>query len=233
MKAYEWLSIDIPLNTLSSSANIAQLAISGSVSSIYVDNIFFHGSEISTEPSALSEPILPPEPTTADPSAQHASSNVISLSSDVYTNVFVDTWSTDWDVADVADVTIQGNATKLYTNTVFCGIEMVSNPVNAEKMTYVHMDIWTPNPTAAASFNIKLVDFGQDGGYGGGDDTEGEVSITASTTPALKTGEWVSIDIPLSDFERMGLKGVSNLAQIVISGDLNTFYLDNVYFYSK
>ena len=36
LKAYEWLSIDIPLNTLSSSANIAQLAISGSVSSIYV-----------------------------------------------------------------------------------------------------------------------------------------------------------------------------------------------------
>jgi len=41
-----------------------------------------------------------------------SSSNVISLFSNAYTNVTVDTWSAVWDQADVEDKTIAGNATK-------------------------------------------------------------------------------------------------------------------------
>jgi hypothetical protein len=39
----------------------------------------------------------------------------------------------------------------------------------------------------------------------------------------------VGLDIPLSDFT--GLTGRTNLAQLIISGDPNTVYVDNVYFY--
>jgi hypothetical protein len=55
-------------------------------------------------------------PAAAAPTPTAAAGNVIALFSDVYPNVTVDTWSAVWDVADVADVAIAGNATKQYTN---------------------------------------------------------------------------------------------------------------------
>ena len=45
------------------------------------------------------------------------------------------------------------------------------------------------------NFKVKLVDFGPNGVFDGGDDTEDELTFTA---PLLKTGNWVSIDISFS-----------------------------------
>ena len=50
-----------------------------------------------------------------------------------------------------------------------------------------------------------------------------------TTTPALATGQWVTLDIPLADFT--GLTGTGAIAQLIISGDPNTVYVDNVYFH--
>ncbi|WP_162126388.1 PKD domain-containing protein [Flavobacterium phycosphaerae] len=50
---------------------------------------------------------LLPAPTPTTPS-----SNVISMFSDAYTNVAVDTWKTSWSQANLDDITISGNATK-------------------------------------------------------------------------------------------------------------------------
>jgi len=172
------------------------------------------------------------EPLVAAPTPTVDSSNVISLFSNAYNNAVVDTWSTSWDQADVADTQVVGNDTKLYTNLVYAGIETVAQVIDASKMTHFHMDIWTPDATEdPAAFKIKLVDFGADGVWGGAgsDDVEHEISITAATTPALATGEWVSIDLPLSDFT--GLTTTSHMAQYIISGDPNTVYVDNMYFY--
>ncbi len=94
-------------------------------------------------------------------------------------------------------------------------------------MTRFHMDIWTPDPTAApAAFRIKLVDFGADGVFGGGNDVEHELTFTRTSTPPLTTGNWVSFDIPLADLTGLTTKG--HLAQMIISGDLKTVYVDNV-----
>ena len=46
------------------------------------------------------------------------------------------------------------------------------------------------------------------------------------TTPATATGTWVALDIPLSDFT--GLTTTGHLAQLIISGDPNVIYIDNV-----
>jgi hypothetical protein len=75
-------------------------------------------------------------------------------------------------------------------------------------------------------FKVKLVDFGANGVFGGGDDVEHELTFTAATTPALATGGWVSLEIPLSSFT--GLTTRAHLAQLIISGDLRTVYVDNV-----
>ncbi|MFO8145142.1 MAG: hypothetical protein R6T89_05390 [Candidatus Syntrophosphaera sp.] len=189
---------------------------------IYFDNIQI--PEGNTTP--------PTEPTVAAPTPTEDPSDVISLFSNAYTNVTVDTWSASWDMADVADVQIEGNDTKLYTNLTFAGIEFTSQPIDASAMTHFHMDIWTPDPTALpAVFKIKLVDFGADGAYGGGDDTEHELTFDASSTPPLVSESWIGFDIPLSNF--INLTTTGHLAQMIISGDPNTVYVDNVYFYDS
>jgi hypothetical protein len=158
------------------------------------------------------------------------SDNVISLYSNAYTNVPVDTWNTHWlfSTAENQFIQIQGDDVIRYRNLNFVGIEFSSNPIDASAMTHYHMDIWTPNPTANKNFKVMLVDFGANGVYGGGDDASSEITITS---PTLSTQTWVSIDVPLSVFS--GLTSKSHLAQIVLSGDLPDVYVDNVYFYSS
>ena len=173
--------------------------------------------------------IVPTEPA---PTPTVPADDVISLFSNVYTNVPVDTWSAEWDQADVEDIQIAGNDTKLYTNLVFAGIEFTSQTIDASAMSNFVMDFWTPDPTAApAVFKIKLVDFGADGAWGGGDDVEHELIFDETTTPALASETWVHFNIPMSDFT--GLTTTGHLAQLIISGDPNTVYIDNVYFFDN
>ena len=55
-------------------------------------------------------------------------------------------------------------------------------------------------------FRIKLVDFGADAAFGGGDDKEHELSFT----PII--AGWNSFDIPLTDF--VGLTTTGHIAQL-------------------
>ena len=162
-------------------------------------------------------------PQEAAPDPTENQEDVISMFSDVYTDVVVDTWLTDWSQADLEEVLVQGNPTKLYTNLNFAGIETVTEPIDLENtgMLYLHIDFWTPNITA---FRIKLVDFGEDG-FGGGNDTEFELTFTPTFL------EWNSLDIPLEDFEGMNM---SDINQFILSSDpsgSSTVFVDNVYFY--
>jgi hypothetical protein len=86
-------------------------------------------------------------------------------------------------------------------------------------MLNFHIDVWTPNVT---TFKVKIVDFGADGAYQGGDDKEFEITRT------LALSGWNSLEIPLSEFT--GLTTKSNVAQFVFSGSAGTIYIDNVYF---
>jgi hypothetical protein len=168
-------------------------------------------------------------PEVAAPTPTYNAANVISLFSNAYTNEPVDTWSAEWDDADVSDVQINGNDTKLYTNLVFAGIEFTSNTIDANDMTHFHMHIWTPDATAMpAVFKIKLVDFGADGVWGG-DDVEHELTFDANTTPGLVSNSWISMNIPLASFTNLTTRG--HLAQLIISGTLSTVYIDNIIFH--
>jgi hypothetical protein len=138
----------------------------------------------------------------------------------------VDTWSATWDNADVSDVSIAGNATKVYTNLVFAGVEFTSHEIDATAMAAFHVDVWAPSGT---NFKVKLVDFGADGAYGGGDDTQSELTFDASSTPAFATGTWIGLDIPLASFTALASR--SHLAQLIFSGDTRTVFVDNVYFH--
>jgi hypothetical protein len=160
-----------------------------------------------------------PAPTPTVPGA-----DVIALFSHAYPNVPVDTWSAPWDNADVADVTVSGNATKLYTNLVVAGIEFAAHPIDATAMTSFHVDVWA---TSGTTFRLKLVDFGANGVFGGGDDSESELTFDGTSIPPLVTGAWVGLEIPLADFA--GLASRAHLAQLILSGDTRTVFVDNVY----
>jgi hypothetical protein len=168
-------------------------------------------------------------PTTAPPTPTQLAANVISLYTNAYTDVNVDTWNTRWEfsTADESFINVAGQDVIRYRNLNFVGIEFTSNRINATTMTHFRMDIWTPDPTVLpAEFKILLVDFGANGQFGGGDDSSHEVTVRA---PTLQSEQWVSLDIPLSQFT--GLASRANLAQLVLSGSLPNVYVTNVYFY--
>jgi hypothetical protein len=216
----KWVGINIPLadfTGLITRGHLAQMVLSGDLATVYVDNVYFYREQKTSPDDPAPVPTVPAD-------------DVISLFSNAYTDVTVDTWSAEWDAADVADVQIKGDDTKLYTNLVFAGIDFTSQTIDASDMTHFHMDVWTPDPTdEPATFKVKLVDFGADGAYGGGDDVEHELAFTSATTPAITTGAWAALDVPLAEFT--GLTTKAHLAQMIISGDPNTVFVDNVYFY--
>ena len=176
--------------------------------------------------------VTSPGPSTAAPTPTKAAGIVTSLFSNAYTNVGIDTWSAPWDMADVEDVMIAGNATKKYTNHTFSGIEFTGvNLINATSRTHFHLDVWTADAAGADGFKVKLVDFGADGtGFGPADNSEGEVL----NLPAIAAGTWVALDIPLADFMAASpaLTSTAHLAQLIPSGG-GTVFMDNIYFYAN
>jgi hypothetical protein len=92
-----------------------------------------------------------------------AATNVISLFSNAYTNVTVDTLRADWGQSGnvLSDIQVAGNDTKkVYRFKLFWSITE-ANKINASTMLN-HIDVWTPNVT---TFKVKIVDFGADGAY--------------------------------------------------------------------
>lgn len=171
--------------------------------------------------------ILPPGPAPVPPARN--SSDVISLYSNAYTNVPVDTWNTHWQYSTAENYFIKiGNDDVIrYRFLNFVGIEFKNPTINIAPMRYLHMDIWTPDPTTLPNnFKVLLVDFGANGVFGGGDDVQHEITVTA---PTLVSNNWVSLDIPLSQFT--GLTTRAHLAQMVLSGTVPNVFVDNVYFY--
>ncbi|MBU1369110.1 MAG: T9SS type A sorting domain-containing protein [Bacteroidetes bacterium] len=182
---------------------------------VYFDNITFSGGGTT-----------PTEPTVAAPTPPGRNpDDVISLFSDAYANVVVDTWRTDWSVANYEEVMIDGNPTKKYSLLDYVGIETVSSQLDITEMEYVHLNIWSPNFTF---FGLKLVDYGADGAFGGGDDVEHQVNFES---PAQN--EWIALDIPLSEFT--GLTTRQNIAQYILVGQpsgTSTVFVDNFYFFA-
>jgi hypothetical protein len=178
--------------------------------------------------NSTGNPVLP---TQAAPTPTVEAKNVISLFSNAYTNVSVDSWNTHWQysTAENKDYKIGNDDIKRYLKLNFVGVEFISKQIDASQMTRFHMDFYTPESTALPkAFKVQLVDFGANGAYGGGDDSSSELSFTS---PTLATGKWVSIDVALPTFN--GLKAKAHLAQMVLSGDISNVFIDNVYFYSS
>ncbi|MCD8479590.1 MAG: T9SS type A sorting domain-containing protein [Candidatus Cloacimonetes bacterium] len=58
---------------------------------------------------------------------------------------------------------------------------------------------------------------------------EHELVFDATTNTALVSNSWISMNIPLASFTNLTTRG--HLAQLIISGDLGTVYIDNILFH--
>jgi hypothetical protein len=157
-----------------------------------------------------------------DPTADAV--DVISLFSGVYADVTVNTWRTGWSVATFEEVKVGGNDVKKYSALSYVGIEATGvNSIDASGMDYFTFDAWTPDAT---TYKVKLVDWGADNAFGGGDDVEHEITFS---TPAQ--GSWTNHTINMSDFT--GLTTSANISQIIFAAEPAggaTLFLDNIYF---
>ena len=220
-----WVSIDVPIsdwtNAPQTRDDIAQFLITSNLDVVYVDNIYLYkegGSSVGNQPMVAAP--APPVRNSAD---------VISIYSDVYPNINLDALSAGFDDSDVAEVMIEGNSTLEIDFTNFVGIDFASNKQDASTMTHFHMDFWTSsNDLTGKVFNSK---FSQWGG------TSGEVSafelpINTGTSPAIESGKWISIDVPISDWTNAP-QTRDDIAQFLITSNLDTVYVDNIYLYKE
>jgi hypothetical protein len=168
----------------------------------------------------------------AAPTPTRNPANVISVFSDVYTNIPVDFYNGFFAPFQTtlggADLTINGDNLIQYTNLNFVATEFKNPTVNVSQMTHLHVDIQIKESIDPTDFiSVELGDFGTNGAFGGGDDSSGRVKFTSTQ---LSSNQWISLDIPLADF---GLANKNNMAQIFFISDatISTILVDNMYFY--
>lgn len=219
----QWVSYDLPLAAFAGMNfnDINQFVISADPfqsATVYLDNIYFYAGEGGGGGDDT--------PMVAAPDPTRDAANVISMFSNVYTDVPVDTWRTEWSQADLTDIQIQGNDTKQYDNLAFVGVETIATPIDLEaaEMTHLHVNYWTAD---LDSMRIKLVDFLEDGFDGPNGITEDELTF------ATEKMTWGTLEIPLDDFAAMSAQSdINQLLFVGVPGG-GTVFIDNVYYYKR
>lgn len=173
--------------------------------------------------------VVPPSVAAPTPPNRNAV-DVISIFSDAYQDIVVDTFDTPWCGAATNDVMIASNPTKVVSGLGCEGVEFITGRFDATTMTHFHMDIFTSADTANKSFNIKFSDWN-----GTASEVSAiELSITnANFLTSPNPGAWISIDVPLSSFTPINSASRADFVQFVITSDLGTVYYDNLYLHTN
>ena len=176
----------------------------------------------------------PNAPVTAAPTPPaRPAADVISIFSDAYDDIAVDTYDTSWCPATTTEVMIEGNPTKKVTGLGCEGIDWQSaRTVDASSFTFFHMDIYTASETFDKSFNMKFSNWAG----GNGEFNAIEFSATnANLLPSENPGTWISFDIPINNFTIAGggSASISDIVQFIISSNLGTVYYDNLYLHKN
>jgi hypothetical protein len=159
-----------------------------------------------TMPSLIAAAPTPPARSATD---------VVSLYSNTYSNISGIDWFPNWGQSTTAsDVFIEGNQTRKYENLNYQGVQF-SGSVNALGMSFLHIDIWTPNCT---EFNVYLINTSP---------TLKEQKVTL--TPSLSG--WNSFDIPLTSYNLITLTSINQIKFDCSPFGSSLVYMDNFYFW--
>lgn len=156
--------------------------------------------------------------------------DVISILSDEYNDIEVDSYSADFDDSEFEFVTIDGTTTMRIDFGNFIGIDFQSNRQDMSEMTRFHINFWTSDDISDKSFNLKFSEWGG---------TDGEVSAfeysinNGSNPPLDEEGVWVTVDIPLDSWTPVNAPDVArgDVAQFLITSNLDVVYVANIYVY--
>jgi hypothetical protein len=153
------------------------------------------------------------EPTVPAPTPTLPANEVISIFSNAYTPLPGVNLNPNWSQATVVSfVVIQGDTVMKYGGLNFQGTELNQNlNLVSAGMQYIHIDFWTANSTELNFFLIS----------------PGPNQESVALIPPGTTEEWISVDIPLSDFEPT--VNLTEVFQLMFTGN-GTIYLDNIYF---
>jgi hypothetical protein len=191
-----------------------------------------YGSVVIAAPSAAA----PDYPTNNAPTPTVAPGSVLSMynSSGTYTDHGGIGWYANWSgVSSMGDFTITqtGAVVKNYNGLSYSGVEFYNpNQIDATHYNTLHVDVWT----TANQLAIKLVST---------DNGAAPEYIIPASSGTITSNQWVSLDIPLSEFTSLApTLDLANLDQMLFvdNGDIpgpgvqgGNFYIDNVYFYSN
>jgi len=153
-------------------------------------------------------------PTIAAPSPTKASSDVISVFSDVYTSISTDTDPNWGQNTNATEIDINGNTTLKYENLNYQGLNYEEH-TDVSSMDYIHLDYYTND---ASAFEFYVISHGPQ-----------ENPYNIATNEGIILGQWVSIDIPLNNYT---VPDLSNLFQFKTVGN-GTLFLDNLYFWKE
>ena len=173
-----------------------------------------------TEDFEVTEIISPLTSAPTPPSRQP--DDVISLYSDVYTNIELSELNPGWgQTTTLTEVQVEGNNTWFYNDLNYTGIVTdYGNATDVSAMEFVHFDYWTPDATV---LGLKLVNTS----YADGDPLKEDIEFA----DPISLGEWVSVDIPLAEYTT----DVSGITQLLFDtiGNNAIIYVDNLYFYKE
>jgi len=167
-------------------------------------------------------------PRAAPPTPTLPASDVISLWSDTYPNVTVDTWRADWGgvTTQVEDYTVGNRHMKLYSSLNWVGIDFLNKKIDASSMTHLHVDVYAP---AGTNFKLKVVSFPSQLTHSV--ETQEKI-FNATSTPAFHPGSWSSLEIPLTDFQLPTDWDWSRIGELVLaSTDAQLVLVDNLYWH--
>ena len=160
-------------------------------------------------------------PTEAAPVAPARNdTDVVSIFSDIYTDVTLSELPTTWSAGDFEATSVDSDNVWKLTALDFLGI--VTNydtGIDLSGMEMMHIDYWVPEGTTNELF-VKIVNT-----VDGGEDIE-----SLGTTVG---GSWQSIDIDMTGFDGGNLANKEKITQILIDSDgiAGNVYVDNFYFY--
>lgn len=153
--------------------------------------------------------------------------DVVSIFSDAYPNVEVDNYNGFFQFATTqgGKINIAGENIISYTNLNFVSVNMFNSPdVNATGMTHLHVDINVREAITPGDFlRVQLIN------NNGPGETSGAINLF-SYKPLISE-QWVSYDIPISDFVGLGSINDIDLIFFISDGTISNIYVDNIYFY--
>ena len=169
---------------------------------------------------------------TPAPIPTEAPENVISIFSDAYENVPVDYYNGYFAPFQTTqgqdDLNINGDNIINYTQLNFVGVGTFLNvaPIDATSMTHFHVDINVREAVDPGDFiRLELLN-----GVQTSNETSGSVTIGSNQ---LINNEWVSLDIPLGDFNGLSVRDALGLIFFVSDATISEIYVDNIYYYKE